>query len=410
MRTRDLFLTSSESLRRNTSRSLLTILGIIIGIAAVIVMLSIGQGAQGYVLNQVANLGSDLVFVESGQGGEDGGPPSPFTQQTLNLNDAEALEKRGPFDFVSSVVITTAAVSAQENSTFTDIAGTDEHQLDIFPADMASGRFLDAEDVSSHARVAVLGSDIAKDLFGDQNPLGERVTIKNLPVRVVGVVTPQGSKFFSNLDKRIYLPVTTAQRELLNVDYVSYISVKANIEVEAAKDEARAILRDTHALDNPNEDLSKDDFRVSSQSDAVNTIAGVGFALTLLLASIAAISLFVGGIGIMNMMLVSVTERTREIGLRKAIGGTERDILAQFLLEAVILTLAGGVLGITIGIIFSFLASLVLKVFVDGWVFVSPPVAIIASFIVATVVGIAFGYYPARRAARLDPIEALRYE
>ncbi|MEK7632734.1 MAG: ABC transporter permease [Patescibacteria group bacterium] len=408
MRLPDLFLTSSESLRRNTSRSLLTILGIIIGIAAVIVMLSIGQGAQGYVLNQVANLGSDVLFVEAGSGG--GGPPSPFTQQTILLNDATALAKHGPFSVVSSIVVTNAPVTAQENSTFTDIAGSDEYQLDIFPAELASGRFIDHEDVSSHARVAVLGWDIAKDLFGDQDPIGERVTIKNLPARVIGVVTPQGSKFFSNLDTRIYIPVTTAQRELLNVDYVSYISMKAIGDVEIAKDEARAILRDTHALDNPNSDLAKDDFSVSSQSDAVNTIAGVGFALTLLLASIAAISLVVGGIGIMNMMLVSVTERTREIGLRKAIGGTERDILGQFLLEAVILTLGGGVLGVTIGVIVSFLASLLLKAFVDGWVFVIPPSAIAASFIVATVVGIAFGYYPAKRAAKLDPIEALRYE
>ncbi len=408
MRLPDLFITSSESLRRNTSRSLLTILGIIIGIAAVIVMLSIGQGAQGYVLNQVANLGSDVLFVESGNGG--GGPPSPFTQQVLHLSDAETLEKRGPFFVVSSTIITNAAVTAQENSTFTDIAGCDENQLEIFPAELASGRFIDHEDVTSHARVAVLGWDIAKDLFGDQDPIGQRVTIKNLPARVIGVVTPQGSKFFSNLDKRIYLPVTTTQRELLNVDYVSYIALKSVGDIEIAKDEARAILRDTHAIDNPNGDTSKDDFTVSSQSDAVNTIAGVGLALTLLLASIAAISLIVGGIGIMNMMLVAVTERTREIGLRKAIGGTERNILNQFLLEAVMLTLGGGVLGITSGVLLSFLASLAISAFVDGWAFIIPPSAVVASFIVATVVGIAFGYYPAKRAAKLDPIEALRYE
>ncbi len=409
MRINDLFITSSESLRRNTSRSLLTILGIIIGIAAVIVMLSIGQGAQGYVLNQVASLGSDVLYIQPGSGSSEGGPPSPFTQQTINLADAAALKKRGPFSVVSALLITSSAVSAQE-STFTDIAGTDEYQLVISPAELSAGRFLDAEDVSSHARVAVLGSDIARDLFGDQNPVGERITIKNLPVRVIGVLTPQGSKFFSNLDKRIYLPVTTTQRELMNVDYVSYLSAKTTVDIEVAKDEARAILRDTHALDNPNEDLAKDDFKVSSQADAVNTIAGVGFALTLLLASIAAISLLVGGIGIMNMMLVSVTERTREIGLRKAIGGTEKNILGQFLLEAVMLTLTGGVLGVVSGVIVSFLASLLLGAFVDGWTFVIPPSAVIASFIVATVVGIAFGYYPAKRAAKLDPIEALRYE
>ncbi len=410
MRAFDLFSTSTESLRRNTSRSLLTVLGIVIGIGAVILMLSLGQGAQSYVLNQVSNLGSDLVFVEAGSGDAGGGPPSAFTEQTVTMDDVEMLQKQGPFSFVSAVVITTTSVSAGQNSTFTDIAGVDEHQLDVFPAEVINGRFIEKDDVDAHARVAVLGYDLAHDLFGDQDPIGERVQVKNLSVRVIGVMGVQGSKFFSNLDGRVYLPVTTAQRELLGVDYVNYIAAKATTEIEAAKDDARAILRDSHNLDNPEQDLAKDDFNVSSQSDAVAIIGAVGFALTLLLASIAAISLVVGGIGIMNIMLVSVTERTREIGLRKAIGATESEVLRQFLLEAVILTLFGGLIGIVGGVGFSALASLALSHFVDGWTFVIPPVAIIASVGVSTVVGIAFGYYPARRAARLDPIEALRYE
>ncbi len=410
MRSLDLLRTSTDSLRRNTSRSLLTVLGIVIGIGAVILMLSIGQGAQGYVLSQVSDLGSDLVFVEAGNGGGSSGPPSPFIEQTITLDDAKALEEDGPFSFVSSVVITTTTVSAEQDSTFTDIAGVDQYQLDVFPADVVSGRFIEGEDVDSHARVAVLGSEIAEQLFGDQDPIGERIEVKNLSVRVIGVLGEQGSKFFSNLDKRVYLPVTTAQRELLGVTYVNYISARSIGDIESAKEDARAILRDAHNLDNPEQDLAKDDFIVSSQSDAVAIIGGVGFALTLLLASIAAISLLVGGIGIMNIMLVSVTERTREIGLRKAIGATESEVLRQFLLEAVILTMFGGVIGIVGGVGTSALAAAVLSQFVEGWQFIIPPSAVIASVAVATLVGIAFGYYPARRAARLDPIEALRYE
>ncbi|MEK7105245.1 MAG: ABC transporter permease [Patescibacteria group bacterium] len=410
MHIRDLLQTSTESLRRNTSRSLLTILGIVIGIAAVILMLSLGQGAQGYVLGQVADLGSDLIFVEAGSGDTEGGPPSPFVEQTITLDDAEALERLGPFSFVSSTLITSSSVSYAENSSFTQVSGVDEHQLNIFPADLVSGRFIDADDVRSHSRVAVLGYDIAKELFGDQDPLGESIKIKNLATRVIGVLEPQGSRFFTNLDEQIYIPVTTAQRELLGVDYVNYISARAMIDVESAKEDARAILRDSHRIDNSEQDLAKDDFLVSSQSDAVEVIGAVGFALTLLLASIAAISLLVGGIGIMNIMLVSVTERTREIGLRKAIGATEKEVLQQFLLEAVMLTLVGGILGIIIGTGGSVLASLVISQFVDGWNLVIPPQAIVLSVVVSSAVGVIFGYYPAKRAARLDPIEALRYE
>lgn len=410
MQIRDLVTASYDSIRRNTTRSLLTVLGIVIGIGAVIVMLSIGQGAQGYVLNQVADLGSDQVFIAAGPADTASGPPSAFIDQTLTLDDVKTLRRRGGFDFVSATLITNATVTSGEQSQFIDIAGVDEDQLYVFPATMALGRYITNDDVDSYANVAVLGSQTAKDLFGDQDPVGEKITVKNVNLRVVGVLSPQGSRFFSNLDKRVYAPVTTVQRQIAGVDYVNYITAKVSGDIESAKEDIRAIMRDAHKLDNANGDLAKDDFNVSTQGDAVATISTVGSALTILLAAIAAISLIVGGIGIMNMMLVSVTERTREIGLRKAIGATERDIMRQFLVEAVMLTLGGGVIGVLGGVGLAFVLGTLASSLVPGWPVIIPMTAVIAAFLVSSVVGLIFGIYPARQAAKLDPIEALRYE
>ncbi len=410
MKFNDLLTTSTESLRRNTSRSVLTMLGIVIGIGAVILMLSIGQGAQGYILNQVASLGADQIFAQPGSGASEGGPPSAFIEQTLTLKDAEALRRRGPFSVVSSTLIANTTVGGGDESQFIDVAGIDEYQFEITPADVTSGRTLEASDVSSGARVALLGSQTADDLFGDADPVGERISMNSVSFRVIGVLEPQGSQFFSNLDARVYIPVTTLQRDVLGVTYVNYVTMRAIGNVDDAKDEARYILRDTHRINNPENDLSIDDFGVSSQEDAAKTIGVVGFALTMLLASIAAISLVVGGIGIMNIMLVSVTERTKEIGLRKAIGATEQEVLTQFLLEAVILTVTGACIGIVGGVGLSVIIGLILSNVIDGWAIIVPPMAIVVSVIVSSGVGIVFGYYPARRAAKLDAIEALRYE
>lgn len=406
---KDLTLSATTSLIQNKSRSLLTILGIVIGIAAVILMLSIGQGAQGLILNQIADLGSDQIFVESGSSAQTSGPPSPFTEQVLTLSDVKAM-RQGPFAFVAAQLISSSTVSSDDASVIATITGADEYQLDVFPAEVLLGRYIDASDVEDFAKVAVLGSDAATNLFGDNNPIGKKITVKNATLRVIGVLEPQGSRFFQNVDGYVHIPVTTAQRDVLGLDHITYIAAKALGDVDVAKDEARFILRDEHDINNPNGDLAKDDFSISTQGDAVAVIGVVGTALTLLLASIAAISLIVGGIGIMNIMLVSVTERTKEIGLRKAIGATEQEILRQFLLEAVILTSFGGVLGILIGIGSSAIIALGLAQAVEGWKMIIPPSAIIASVMVSTAVGLIFGYYPARRAAKLDPIEALRYE
>lgn len=410
MRWDDLFETSSSALKSNKSRSALTILGIVIGIAAVIMMLSIGQSAQGLILSQVAELGADLVFVEPSAGDPTAGPPDPFIEQTLDLDDAEAIRDSGFFSAVSSVLVTSVAVERGQESRFAQIQGVEGGYNEIFPADLIDGRYVDESDVVSNARVAVLGIEIAEELFGDQDPVGLKLDISDTSFRVIGVYDEQGTRFFQNLDQQITIPVTTMQRDVLGVDYVSYISMRAIDDIEIAKDEVRFILRDEHDIDNPERDPEKDDFFVSSQSDAVEIIGVIGGVLTILLASIAAISLIVGGIGIMNIMLVSVTERTKEIGLRKSVGATYQEILQQFLLESVLLTLIGGLFGVIIGVVFSVGSALVVQQYLEGWDVSVSVQAIVLGVIVATAVGVLFGIYPARRAAKLEPVDALRYE
>lgn len=410
MRRGDLTKTSIASILRNTSRSILTILGIVIGIAAVILMLSIGQGAERYILNQVSDLGSDLIFVEPASGQTPNGPPDPFIEQSLTLDDVDALRKSAYVSFVSGIYNSTATVSREDVSRFISIAGVDQHYLEIFPADIANGRYFDEFDIDGYAKVAILGKKAAEDLFGDQDPVGARIQIKNTSLRVIGVFAEQGSRFFQNQDDRIAVPVTTATRDIFGADNVNFITARAKGDIELAKEDIQYILRDEHNIDNPEGDITKDNFAVSTQSDAVESVAVIGSVLSILLSSIAAISLVVGGIGIMNIMLVSVTERTREIGLRKAVGATRREILLQFLIEAVMLTTFGGVVGVVLGSMVSWITAVGIHAVLDRWDFVLPLEAVVLGVVVATAVGLVFGVYPARRAAKLDPIEALRYE
>jgi putative ABC transport system permease protein len=291
------------------------------------------------------------------------------------------------------------------------ISGSSPDEVIIFNETLRVGRYILDEDVDRHARVVVLGSGIAKALFGEEDPLGRSIKISKQPFRVIGVLDPVGTRFFSNVDDQVYIPFTTAL-EQYNRSNVNFISLKpvSGVHVRDAMERTRIALRDTHRIDNPAGILSKDDFRVASQEDAIRSAGAIGQVLQILLASVAAISLIVGGIGIMNIMLVTVTERTREIGLRKSIGARRGDILGQFILEAVCLTFIGGVVGILAGLVLSYGGVAIISRFQTGWSLVFPGNAILLATAVSTGIGLVFGYYPARKAATLSPIEALRYE
>lgn len=407
----DIFKLSLQSLLRTKTRAVLTMLGIIIGIASVILTLAIGQAAQAFLLSQVASFGSNLIFVANGPGDqEEGGPPSASIKQTLTVDDFNRLRREDWVEYVNAASIGNDVVSANGANMFVSISGTTEDEQKIFASVVAQGRFITDDDVASRSRVIVLGANVEKRLFGETHALNQSVKLGRRTYRVVGVMAVAGTRFFTKLDDQVYVPVT-ALLDQYNRDNINFLSITPkDVGVEAAKEKVRLTLRETHNLDNPQGDLAKDDFKVASQEDAARNAAVIGNVLQILLGSIAAISLVVGGIGIMNIMFVTVTERTQEIGLRKALGATRRDVLGQFLAEALMLTLVGGAIGVGFGLLLSVIAIQIINSFQDGWRFVFPGNAVILAFTVSAIIGVIFGYYPARKAARLNPIESLRYE
>jgi len=418
MRFKDSLKISLTALKANKSRSFLTMLGIIIGVGSVVMMMSLGGGAQNLILGQITSMGSSNIYVEPGSFDT---KSSGFAQsaleemsiRTLKYEDALAIAKSSLVEEASPMVYGVArAIYRNEDMKITVIGVTPvAHQLDDWHA--VSGRDIDDDDVKSMAKVVDLGYKIAENLFGEEDPIGKTIRIKKENFRVIGVMEERGTQMFQNFDEYAYIPLTTVQKLLLGIDHLNAIAVKAKSEqlVPSAIEDIRMILRERHNIYNPEGDLSKDDFKVMSQVQAANMMSQITGALTAFLSSIAAIALIVGGIGIMNIMLVSVTERTREIGLRKAVGARNKDILRQFLIESVTLTIFGGIIGLIGGISLSFLASIVLgRLIGSGWAFVIPVGAIILSIVVAAGVGLVFGIYPARKASKLNPIEALRHE
>jgi putative ABC transport system permease protein len=383
-----------DALRANRLRSLLTMLGVIIGVAAVVVLVAIGSGAKQEVESQVEGLGSNIIFVFPGSV-EFGAAPSI---SRLQLDDVDYLGRIiGNPDAVATTVSSGETVSVGSTQVFSTIAGTNENVPNVFTRPVARGEYLTATDVDTRRRVAVLGSNVADELFGDVEPLGRQITIAGVRFRVIGVFAEVGSAFGVSRDDEVHIPVTTAQ-QLFGVDRIDALAIKAPTidDVDSVRHEVIQALEDKY----PDEEFS-----AVTQSQILGTLGDILGLLTLVLAAIAAISLLVGGVGVSNIMLVSVRERTREIGLRKALGARRRDITVQFLIEAVLLTTVGGVIGMGIGIGVAMLANALtpLPALIAWW---SPVLA----FTVSVAVGVFFGVFPARRAGKLEPVEALRTE
>jgi putative ABC transport system permease protein len=397
-----------RALARNKTRAALTMLGIIIGVSAVIVMVSIGQGAQATVQAQIEGMGTNLLFVSAGSqnvGGVRGGAGADAGSSTLTVEDLEAIRRETPsVAYVSPVVNSRSQLVSGNLNWSASIQGVSEQFPEIRKWPVAGGSFFTDSDVRSAARVIVIGRTIADNLFAGQDPVGQTLRVSNMPFRVVGVMQRKGQDAQGrDQDDTAFAPYTAVQKKLLGntrvqVAYVSAVSAEATY---AAQSQIAALLRQRHRLG----EGAPDDFTVRNMSDVAEAANETNSVMTMLLASIAGVSLLVGGIGIMNIMLVSVTERTREIGIRMAIGARSSAVRTQFLIESIVLSLAGGSTGIVLGVLASVGVPLLL-----GWPTLVSTASIVGSVVFSAAVGIFFGYYPARKAAALDPIDALRYE
>jgi putative ABC transport system permease protein len=402
----DLLKETLWSLTGNKVRSALTILGIVIGIASVIAMVAIGQGAQNSIAANIQSLGSNLVIVIPGSQSGSGVSQGRGSAQTLTQEDATALSQLPDVQAVAPEISRNYQVAANGNNTRTQVDGTLPAYMQVRNVQVDTGSFFTAQQVQSGAKVSVLGPSVRDDLFGTgANAIGQSVRINNVSFTVIGVTVSKGGSGFNNPDDYIYVPITTDQYYLAgaNTNYISDISVAATSAdtIAAAQQEITDTLLTRHKITDP----TQADFSIMNQSTIISAASSVTGTFTTLLASIAGISLLVGGIGIMNMMLTTVTERTREIGLRKAVGIRKIYINLQFLAEAVILTFLGGLIGIVLG----WIASLIASHFLNMATVISTS-SVLLAFGVSAGIGIIFGFYPARRAAALSPIEALRYE
>jgi len=394
-----------RALARNKMRTALTMLGIIIGVGAVICTVAIGEGASNQVQEQIRNLGDNIVFVAAGSVSQGGVRMGSAATKTLTVADAKAIQQQIPMIArVSPGVGSRVQVVYGNQNWNTRVSGVGPEFLEIRRWPVANGSAFSDHEVEAAANVCLLGPTVVENLFGSEDPVNQTVRIQNLPFRVIGVLASKGqSPFGQDEDDTILMPFTTVQKKISGIDWLQFVMCSA-ISPEAinpARQQIAGLLRQRHRL-RPNED---DDFIIRSPMDLANAQAQAGKIMTLLLASIASVSLLVGGIGIMNIMLVSVTERTREIGVRMAVGATEEDVQMQFLSEAMVLSLFGGSAGVLFGVGASIGVSSMLQ-----WPTRIPPLAIVIAVLFSAGVGIFFGYYPARKAARLDPIEALRYE
>ena len=412
-----------RNLLSRKGRSLLTMLGIVIGVAGVIIIISLGAGAQSLVLGQVNKLGSNLLSIQPGKSDPKGPPAQVFgvVVTTLVESDAEALRSTSQVPHavaVNALVRGAGSVTWQNRSTDTSFLGTDYGYTKVVNFSMSSGGFIDETANKGGAKVVVLGSKVADALFGGTgvDPVDQIIKVRStsqtdaggVPLRVVGVIEKRGSAFFQDQDDQIFIPLSVAQSQLLGIHYLQAINVKVDLadNIDQTISDITYILKQRHHI------LSDDntDFTIRDQAAAADILKTITNALSLFLTSMAAVALIVGGIGILNIMLATVAERTREIGLRKAVGATNNMIMRQFLLEAGTLTLIGGVVGIIVGVFMSYLMALLMKYLGFDWDFVISVMSIFAAISVSILTGVIFGLYPSFKASRLNPIDALRYE
>lgn len=395
-----------KALYNNKMRGFLTMLGIIIGVASVITMLAIGQGSKQSIKAQISEMGSNMIMIHPGNMERGGVRQSSDAMQTLKVADYEALRDDAQYlDAVSPQVSSSGQFINGANNYPSQIYGVTPDYLDIRRLKVRDGSIFSEQDIKSAAKVCVLGQTVVDNLFPNgENPVGRVVRFNKIPFSVIGVLEEKGSNSMGqDQDDVVLAPYTTVMKRILAIDYIQGLFASAVSEElsEEATAEVTAILRSNHRL----KDDAEDDFTIRSQQELSEMMNSTSDMMTVLLACIAGISLLVGGIGIMNIMYVSVTERTREIGLRMSIGARGRDILAQFLIEAVIISVTGGVIGVILGVVASELVNIIAH-----WPVSIQFYSVILSFLVCTVTGVFFGWYPAKKAASLDPIEAIRYE
>ncbi|MCX6745164.1 MAG: ABC transporter permease [Candidatus Parcubacteria bacterium] len=402
-----------SGLKSKKTRTFLTMLGIIIGISSVIIIISVGAGAQSLILNQIKALGSNQISIFPGASEESGPPPSVFgsANTSLKIEDLDALNNKQNVPHVVAItyyVRGTATMKWQDSEFNGTFVATTASYPEVHDIAVAQGRFLDQDEEKNLAKVVVLGANVKDELFGDEEAIGQLIKIKKHEFRVIGVMAKKGTTGFENQDNYVFIPVSTGQKIMLGIDYISLARVKIDSQenVNQAVADIKAVLRDRHNLDSK----ELDDFTVRAQAQAIEIFSSITNSLTYFLAAIAAISLLVGGIGIMNIMLIAVTERTREIGLRKALGAKRKNILSQFLIESIAVTLLGGIIGIIFGIVISLLVAFIARYLGYNWDFVISISAVFLSCTISIMVGLFFGLYPAFKASELNPIEALQYE
>lgn len=398
------FLMAWASLIANKLRSLLTMLGIIIGVAAVIALVSIGNGVKQDIEDSISSLGSNLLVVMPGAPRTPGVRPSAGSMKSLKVSDYEAIAKLDGVKAASPMTNGSYVVIYQNKNWTTSVSGVNANFLDVNNWTMTSGRFFSDKNVQNRERVAVVGQTVVKNLFADEDPVGKEIRVKNIPFRVIGVLKSKGNGTMGNdQDDTVLIPYTTSMERVEGIDYLRmlYVVAKDDEGIDRLQADIENLLRVRHNI----KDTNLDDFNIQNMKSIMETVAQTTGTFTLFLGAVAAISLVVGGIGIMNIMLVSVTERTREIGVRKALGATYSVIVTQFLIEAVVISLMGGFIGIAFGIG----ASKVIGMVSGMSTIVSVP-TIIMSFAFSMAIGLIFGIYPARKAAKLNPIDALHYE